>query len=90
MLADFGWKIESAGNWLKIKYYLYFDYVSQKTLMIMIRFLYRKPNSGLQLLLGFYWQIVTLLPDPCGPTSTSCLGYPWNLKKIKWKIVDGT
>jgi hypothetical protein len=26
MLADFGWKIESAGNWLKIKHYFYFDF----------------------------------------------------------------
>jgi hypothetical protein len=64
MLADFGWKMESDGNWLKIKYgvpssnvkineHLYFDYVSHETLMIMLRFLYRKLNSGLQLQLSY-------------------------------------
>jgi hypothetical protein len=57
MLTDFEWKIESDGNWFKIKYgvpssnvksneHLYFDYVSHETLNVYDTFFVSQTQLG--------------------------------------------
>jgi hypothetical protein len=65
MEIGIGWKLESDGNWVKIKYfvalsnvsgkeYLYFEYIFHKTLLL--RFLYRKLYSGLMMIMK--WNLI--------------------------------